>query len=404
MGPHAEKVDRRMINPFVIAARKLLDYSKKTTKAMYLRSCIASLPLAPDNRPICAPNYATDLGIRYRNDPEYLLRDSLKAIGDSYDKYKKELSPADYYSCWVNDGKDTKKLLSNLDVIINYAGAWDIASDISKLYLDDEGLSNDVGLMLYMAASLNRTDSHLAGRIYEHISTAIEVYPTNRIATEIRNAARLIKIDRNLNKAIDVTNYANQEIKHAVDAHLISSGDANVYKATVDNIRALTYSKMGKNEEALELLQKARRYINEADGLVALDEDQRLRYYEQITINEIQLLMIMKQNVDARDKAISHCSWVEHNHPASLSEALHVMGYAYYRCNMLNEAIDHWENSATLSACYGRITPLNALRRSLSHAYYKCGEIAKSKDVLLQIETDRSGINLAMNNNDIRVM
>lgn len=393
-----------MFNPFVIAARELVKRKSNITRAVWLRSCIASLPINPETRPYCAPNYASDLGVRFRNDPKLLLSDTLDSIGSSYVYYEDQFSPDAFYSSWKEEGSNGKSLQAHLDVLINYAGAWDLAASVSKLYVNERGADGEVGLLTYMAAALNRVDSKLAGTLYESITSSGEIYPTNKVATAIRNAARLIKIDQDLNRASYIIDSAEGQSKEAYELCLISLGDSCVYQAVVMNIRALLYSKQGKHEEALKTLIEARRLVNKADGLVTLDNDQRFRYCEQIVINTIQLLMILDRNQEAREIAVGHCEWVKEHHPSSLSEALHVVGYANYRCNMLDAAILNWEHAAALSACFGRITPLNALRKNLSHAYYKQGAKSKSKKFLEEITSDRSGIKLALSSTDIKVL
>lgn len=381
-----------MHNHFVDVARYLTENGGEIPRTAWLRANIAAIPASPAFRPHCCQNYASDLGVRYRPDPKIYLTEVLKSINYTESD---AMSPQSFFQEWVHEGSDELVLAHHLDALINFAGEWEFAGKVAKLFWTTFRSGNDLSLLTYCASAANRVDMAISEEIYAYIESRA-YSPGNQVMSRVRHIAKLIKRDGNLNAAAIIINQTQALIESYCQSHSISSGDAAVYHSIVDNIHGLLLSKLKKNEEAYALLTRAAERMRMADGLVTIEEDPHLRYFEQIQINRIQLLLLQDRLGEALNMARRHTDWVRSNHDFSLSEALHILGYVEYLCTNYHDAKSHWEEAMLLSAEGGLITPLNALRKGLSVVYGKLGNDERSIEVYKSISADPAGLKLSL--------
>ncbi len=381
-----------MHNHFVDVARHLTKIGGEIPRTAWLRANIAAIPASPAFRPHCCQNYASDLGVRYRPDPKIYLTEVLKSI--NYIE-SDTMSPQSFFQEWVHEGSDELVLAHHFDALINFAGEWEFAGEVAKLFWTTFRSGNDLSLLTYCASAASRVDIAISEEIYRYIESRA-YSPGNQVMSRVRHIAKLIKRDGDLDAAAIFINQTQAQIDNYCQSHSISSGDSAVYHSIVDNIHGLLLSKLKKYGDAYALLTSAAERMKMADGLVTIEEDPRLRYFEQIQVNRVQLLLLQDRLEEALNMARRHADWVKSNHDFSLSEALHILGYAEYLCMDYHDAKGHWEEAMLLSAEHGLVTPLNALRKGLSVVYGKLGNDDRSIEVYKSISTDPAGIKLSL--------
>ena len=380
-----------MNNPVINAARYAEERQDVLPRAAWVRSTIAALPASPHLRPHCAPNYLSDLGLRYRDDPAHYYRSIVEACGLAWESARAMPDAREFFDSWRKGSADETDLLEHLDALVNYGRQWRFAARLCRMYWKLVGTGGSPLLLGLAASLLAHFDRPISDDIFRSLSADNKYI---NIYSEIRYAIKLLKIDRSLDAAKCQFDRIDALLVRVRGMHRLSQGDCDVLQSVVDNARALMFDIEGRDEEAAFTLEKASRRIASADGLVIIEDDQKNRYLEQIPVNSIQLLLIQECYEEAIEKAHSLLSYVERCHRSSRAEALYLLGYSEFLSGELGEARAHWEHGQYVAAAYGLVTPLRNYRESLSVLYGRIGNERDSEEALIAADADPAGFRL----------
>lgn len=378
-------------NPVVDVARRAEERQDVLPRAAWLRSVIAALPVLPCSRPHCAPNYLSDLGLRYREDSATYYQAIVEACGLAWESAKAMPDAHDFFELWRKGGANDADLMGHLDALVNYGGQWQFAARVCRMYWELVGTGGSPLLLELSASLLAHFDRSMADDIFRSLSNDdnyINIY------SEIRYVIKMLKIDGSLDAAKCQFDFIDSLLAGAREMYRLSQGDCDVLQSVVDNARALMFDIEGRDEEAALVLDKAAHRILGANGFATVDYDQKIRYFEQISVNRIQLLLVQERYDMAIEMAQRLLSYVEQCHKSSRAEALFLLGYAEFLSGELSEARAHWEHGQYAAAAYGLVTPLRNYRESLSVLYSRIGNERASEEILLTSDADPAGFRL----------
>lgn len=266
--------------PIRIFAKELSNKKEIIPYTAWIRSVYASVYALPDHRPYAVANFLTDLGVRIREDPFIYMREAAKEINVDINKYMCSF-PIDTYLNNLNDTLSISQekaeyfLSADLDILVNYAGQWDLASDISSRFIDKFGIPNDLTLKIYMAGALSGShDSEKIHMLFNNIETTTS-NPVKLSMTYIRHAAYEIKRKNNIPTAhVLLDKNDNQIITNLKKDHL-SSADAATLLGVSFNLRALAEIHASNFKNAYNLIMQARDNLSTDSALVVIGQDEK---------------------------------------------------------------------------------------------------------------------------------
>lgn len=385
--------------PIRIFAKELSNKKEIIPYTAWIRSVYASVYALPDHRPYAVANFLTDLGVRIREDPFIYMREAAEEINVDINEYMCSF-PIDTYLNNLNDTLSISQekaeyfLSADLDILVNYAGQWDLASDISSRFIDKFGIPNDLTLKIYMAGALSGShDSEKIHMLFNNIETTTS-NPVKLSMTYIRHAAYEIKRKNNIPTAhVLLDKNDNQIITNLKKDHL-SSADAATLLGVSFNLRALAEIHASNFKNAYNLIMQARDNLSTDSALVVIGQDEKKRYYEQVTINWIQLL-IRDRNLElALITAKQNVEWVFENHPDYQGEALYVYGYVCYLSQKHEQAYSSLHRAVIRLSRDGNVTALSSARKMLAVVCYALGRNVLCQSIISSLESDPAGLHI----------
>lgn len=371
-------------------------YDISTSKAdlpevIRLRALYASIDQPSAERPFLVTNYATDLGVRKRNDASIQLHEALKFLNMS-DALMPHIDGSDVYRDWKASDKSHLSLRCILDLLINYAGLWETAHQIAVSAMADGFSSSDYALMTYLANSLACADDAQSGVLYSHMLSCDEFSVVEKLMTRIRWAAYTIKRSRSFSTARELLNKNVECIQEAVKNRAVTPDDGLALLGVSHNLMALLELALGDSRLAEETVKLACEELSSADSLVAVARDEKNRYFEQATINRIQMRVVADDYTVAYMEIGRHVDWVNKHDSDYLGEALAAKGYIEYLMGDYSQSCRTCLTAHDLHVENGSVTALAAVRTVLAVDYHRLGDDSRSKEFLLSMENDPAGL------------
>lgn len=386
------------MNKFIDLARSLINRKEAIPCTLWSRAVLASLnPSIIKTRPYTSPNYISDLGLHTRLDPHIYLSEVLKKIDLDLIEYENSFSVENFYDKIVDENIREYELAYHFDVLVNFAGQWESAHWLAEhIWLKRKNLSNYL-FLTYIAAILSCDCNQVPITIYEYLKNdLLNDNIVEKIATDIRESAYLIKRLGRIDDGLKVLASAVFDIKAAEKNYHISDGDAKVLIAAVSNLKALAIWKKHDFNQAYAILNNAYKDISSVDGQVFTGKDEKLRIWQQIAINRIQMKVINQDLLSADSDAASYLQLIKNAHMNYQSEALSILCYIKYLQNNFDSALKFGEEALLLSVNDGAITQMNSVRKILAVSYQHCGFSQQARAMLADLHDDPAGFSSAL--------
>lgn len=363
---------------------------------VWIRSVYASIETVSLNVPYDVVNYATDLGVRIRTDPYLLISETVKSMhSNQLSSLLKELSSVssqEWFDDWERNSCSSKDFTLLLYLLINYLGEWETASNIAELYLQNNYNKSDLSLNLYISSAVNFKNEAISDIVYRGFESDKSLSPIDRVMVLIRHAAFLIKRLKRLGDADTILNEARNLVLSSCKESIISYGDSQVLMAVIDNLDALHFLSLNDRDSAYRMIRDAYSLIKQSEALAVVGLDEAKRYYEQIKINVIQMLVETDDLNNAYDLSLELADWVKNYHPYYYGEALYIQGYLEYLLKMYKKSVCSLNMSAGLYIEEGSVTALNSVRSLLAVVNSKLGDNITSKYCICSIHNDPAGL------------
>lgn len=380
-----------MLSEIQNIANYILNSNEEIPNVVYKRSLYASVCAPIADRPFCAQNYATDLGVRIKPDPKIFFGEMRKKYIPSSILYSNRLDIDAYRKYCESIDFSNKKICHDFDVLINYSGEWESASNIAKIMITEPHLVSDYTLKTYIAEAIGYDNDNKAENVYSMIESTKEYDVVKKTFAKIRHAAYVIKRRKKYSEGVNIIQSGINDINKAEINHEISEDDSLALQGVSNNLLALAYLRLHKNDDALTLIDKACNELYCVKNLVTVGNDERKRYYDQVIINRSQIDVLKGDLKTAYERLCNHQNWVKDNHPDYLCEVLGARGYIEYLMGDYQKSIATLKAAMPLFARNGVVSALNNTRKILSVDYWKIDDLQKSDYFLKSINEDPAG-------------
>lgn len=362
------------------------------TPALRERSAIARLAAVPLTRTHRAPNYASDLGLRWSDDPGQYLVDAARLVGVDAIEARSAFRPDSVSRAWIAGELSDADLAGHLDCMINFAGLWDDAGALAQLIVDSDKLPATLRSLTYLGTALAAIRDDRTERVFAHLTAATWVTDAESCMSTVRRAAWLTKRRGQHEQAAAILRAERRRLDRAVQQRRLAPADRSALAGVTFNLEALTSVHRGAEVEAARLLLEAEAHLDEGD-VVMVDDDHRRRYLAQVRVNRAQLTAQDEHRLQVASlKLDEHLAWTRAHHNESISEAMALAGYLHYRCGRWSDAAALLTEAEAIIIDEGAPSRLTSVRRNLVAAHARAGDDAAAQAVLERLSMDPSGV------------
>jgi hypothetical protein len=378
-------------DPLRDLAMTIVDEPAPVHPALRARAEIAAIGSTPVTRPHCAPNYASDLGLRRSPDPSTFLSLACHPLGIGPSRAE-ERGPIDVMvDGWTSGDIHDTDLAGVLDRMISFGGQWNSAAELGRALLESPRRPEGYRLLTYLAAALSAAGDPRAGTCFQWASDASDGGAVGHAMSWVRRAAWSLKRQGQPRDALSDLRYLHGSVAELVRDRRLSVGDAAAVQGVALNLEALALSRAGDDDGAAHCLDRAHTRLS--DGrLVMMGDDERRRYLVQVKVNQAQLLALRGSLSDACARMTDTLRWTRRHHEPSLSEVLALCGYLLYRSEHPADAVAHLVEAERLTAAEGTPGRLLMTRKMLAASLARTGAEASAAAVIDRATSDPAGL------------
>jgi hypothetical protein len=278
------------------------------------------------------------------------------------------------------------------DTLISFWGMWTEAAHLATKLVASPRPVDGYRLLTYMAAAMSASGDAGAEDLFAAAVRSRDATGATSAMAQVRLAAWTIKRNNAPERGLSILDELESDVARGQDTFALTHGDHSVLVGVACNLRALVASRAKDVPRAMSLLSKARDHLA-ATGLVVVGEDERRRYFAQVSVNKAQLYALSGATAEAASTARTNVEWARENHAPSLSEALGVAGYTQYLFGQFDAAIQNLSEAESLVVEEGTPARLAMVRKNLVGALHKSGQDRVARNVLRSITEDPVGVN-----------
>ncbi|RAN57478.1 hypothetical protein B8A40_06515 [Dolosigranulum pigrum] len=329
------------------------------------------------SRPIEAPQFLNDLGVRKNTDAKHIADIYLNTVGIDHVKVKDDIVELN-----IND------VGLYLDIYILLTGDYDVISESVTDRISEYPNITDYSGAIYLA-------SYLAALGDDH---GIELFDYARKLGEKNSHQVLSALHRKVTYIIKRKTISN-DVENILQEYLstINMVDnlahKNIYLALFNNLVALYLLKIGLNrssgvtittllDNALLLIDDAV-FNSDADNFI---KNQGTRYRSQIVINKAQMLVKEEKIGQAIQLLTENVVYVEKHAEEYLPEVIGSLAYAYFLNQDYSQAVSYCYQSIDAYQQLGMIGSVLIMKKVLISSLYKLKLFDKAKHVLETLE------------------
>jgi tetratricopeptide (TPR) repeat protein len=379
-------------------AREILSVSDepglaRISPALPVRLRLASVSNPMRSRPYAAPNYLSDLGVRFTDEPRQFFALSQHACGFVALTEDIAADVERFRVAWDEQGVTEQSALWWLEAIVSVAGFWRTAAAAAAVLAASDRRPILARLRASIGSALSQSEPDAACRWFASVGSAPDATPDVAAASIVRAAAVEIKRTERLAAGVRSLEALGCQLDSWRRDHVISDGDRNTLRAVACNLRALAETRTGGLDDARDSLAVAAADIAHGD-VVVVDPEQRARYTAQIGLNRVQLTARIEGWREAFADAVEHVRATAASHPESLSEATSFAALAAYRAGLFAEAVPLALEAERAIAHEGAPIRIASARKVLAAALSAAGREREAQTVLERALRDPLGTEL----------
>ncbi len=371
-----------------ISSFKVGDSSWEGYPALFERINIAKKIIKSQNvtkRSIKAPHYLTDFGLRKSESPSLFIKHHCNRLNKELpnkEEVLKELMAV-----------EIEAITDWFDAIVLILGDYDICYLVLNNRLSEFKKINSVKDLIKLGT--------LCG-IMKNADLSLEFFKKASIVSKDKTTKNVLmhRIDTAILKRKKDEKSFFKYTSNMIDKLLISK-DTDEIISLLDNLSAFQII-MQKNNNHIDNLTFSRLLLLNGKMILksAINAKEKIdihltelvRYYSQISINQVQLELELKNFKIAENIIKEDIDLVEKYNGEYLSEALSTLAYVYYKENLYKEAVNTSILALKEHADIGNLIGVKETKKLLIACFYKMNEIEKAEKVFLTIEIDPLGV------------